>query len=78
VTPATHPQEQVGSGETPDPAPAPDWLQTVALLLDGGASTAGITLSPDDPKPPSAAVAQFLLDRGIGNGAVPGITRAAP
>jgi len=57
----------VGSGETPDTAPAPDWLQTVALLLDAGASTTGITFSPDDPKPPSAEVAQLLRDRGIGN-----------
>jgi ankyrin repeat protein len=59
----------VGSGETPATAPAPDWLQTVALLLDAGASTAEITLSPEDPKPPSAEVAQLLRDRGIGNGA---------
>jgi ankyrin repeat protein len=57
----------VGSGETPDTAPAPDWLQTVALLLEAGASTADVTLSPDDQKPPSAAVAQFLRDRGIGD-----------
>ena len=56
----------VGSGETPDTAPAPDWLRTVALLLDAGASTAGITLSPEDPKPPSPEVAQLLRDRGLG------------
>ncbi|HEX3784043.1 MAG TPA: hypothetical protein VHX38_30680 [Pseudonocardiaceae bacterium] len=41
----------------------------VALLLDAGASTAKVTLSFDDLKPPSAAVAQFMRDRGIGNGA---------
>jgi hypothetical protein len=58
----------VGSGEQPDTAPAPDWLQTVALLLDAGASTADITLSPDGEKPPDAAVAQLLRDRGIGIG----------
>lgn len=57
----------VGSGETPDTAPAPDWLATVTLLLDAGASTAGITLTPDDPKPPSPEVEQLLRDRGIGN-----------
>jgi ankyrin repeat protein len=56
----------VGSGETPDTAPAPDWLQTVILLLDAGASTADITLTPDDLKPPSAAVAQLLWERGLG------------
>jgi len=59
----------VGSGEQPDTAPAPDWLEAVTLLLDAGASTAGITLTPDDPKPPSAAVAQLLRDRGLGNSA---------
>ena len=56
----------VGSGGTPDTAPAPDWLETVTALLDAGASTADVTLAPDDPKPPSAAVAQLLRDRGIG------------
>jgi ankyrin repeat protein len=57
----------VGSGEQPDTAPGPDWVRTVAVLLDAGAGTADITLSPDDPKPPSATVARFLRDRGIGN-----------
>jgi ankyrin repeat protein len=57
----------VGSGETPDTAPAPDWLQTVTLLLDAGASTADVALTPDDPKPPSAAVAQLLWERVIGD-----------
>lgn len=58
----------VGSGERPDTAPDPDWVRTVALLLDAGAATADITLSPDEAKPPSAAVARFLRDRGIGTG----------
>lgn len=56
----------VGSGEQPGTAPGPDWTRTVALLLDSGASTAEITLSPDAQKPPSAEVAQFLRSRGIG------------
>lgn len=57
----------VGSGETPATAPDPDWPQTVTLLLDAGASTAGISLGPDALKPPSAAVEQLLRARGIGN-----------
>jgi hypothetical protein len=39
-------------------------LETVALLLDAGASTAGSTLSSDYAKPPSPVVAQLLRDRG--------------
>ena len=57
----------VGSGEAPDSNPAADWLRTVDVLLLAGASTAGITLAPDDPKPPSAAVADYLRGRGIGS-----------
>jgi ankyrin repeat protein len=56
----------VGSGEQPDSNPAADWIRTVEVLLDAGASAADITLSPDDPKPPSAAVAGYLRSRGIG------------
>ncbi len=56
----------VGSGEHPDSNPAADWIRTVEVLLDAGASTADITLSPDDPKPPSTAVADYLRRRGIG------------
>ncbi len=55
----------VGSGETPTSAPAPDWVRTVALLLDAGASLDGITLSPDEPKQPSAAVLELLRSRGL-------------
>lgn len=55
----------VGSGEAPGWAPAPDWVATVALLLDAGASTAGIALDPDDPKQPSAAVLDLLRSRGL-------------
>ena len=50
----------VGSGEAPDSAPAPDWVATVTLLLDAGASLDEITLDPDDPKPPSVAVLELL------------------
>jgi hypothetical protein len=45
--------------------PDPDWLVTVSALLDAGASTDGIVLSPDDPKPPSPEVAALLRARGI-------------
>ena len=56
----------VGSGERPDGNAAADWVRTVNLLVRAGASTADITLAPDDPKPPSAAVADYLRSRGIG------------
>jgi ankyrin repeat protein len=56
----------VGSGEQPDTNPAADWLRTVEVLIDAGASTAEVTLAPDDPKPPSAAVANYLRSRDIG------------
>src|SRR5262249_7485416 len=56
----------VGSGFEPDTDPAAGWVGTVELLIQAGARTAGIELSPDDPKPPSAAVADYLRDHGIG------------
>lgn len=57
----------VGSGEAPDWAPAPDWVATVALLLDAGATLDGI---PDlqEPKAPSAAVLDLLRARGLTDG----------
>jgi ankyrin repeat protein len=55
----------VGSGEAPDSAPAPDWLRTVTLLLDAGASLDGITFKPDEPKQPSTAVLELLRSRGL-------------
>jgi hypothetical protein len=55
----------VGSGLRLGHDPHPDWPMTVAALLDAGASTSGIVLSPDDPKPPSPDVAALLRDRGI-------------
>jgi ankyrin repeat protein len=50
----------VGSGERPTNAPEPDWPKTVRILLEHGASTDGVALVPDDPKPPSADVAALL------------------
>ncbi|MHB1833936.1 MAG: ankyrin repeat domain-containing protein [Solirubrobacteraceae bacterium] len=55
----------VGSGETPTTAPTPDWTATVALLLGAGASLHEITLNPDAPKQPSAAVLELLRSRGL-------------
>jgi hypothetical protein len=55
----------VGSGMRLGHDPEPDWPATVRALLDAGASTAGITLSPDDPKPPSPEVTDLLRARGI-------------
>jgi ankyrin repeat protein len=55
----------VGSGMRLGHDPAPDWPATVRILLDAGASTGGIVLSPDDPKPPSPEVATLLRARGI-------------
>jgi hypothetical protein len=57
----------VGSWERPTTSRDPDWIATVRTLIEAGASTEGITLSPDDPKPPSPEVAQLLRDHGIGN-----------
>jgi ankyrin repeat protein len=57
----------VGSGERPKTNPDSDWIATVQTLLEAGASTVGITLSPDDPKPPSPQVAELLRGHGIGN-----------
>ena len=55
----------VGSGEGPAYAQAPDWVATVALLLDAGATLDGITFNPDEPKQPSAAVLELLRSRGL-------------
>jgi ankyrin repeat protein len=53
----------VGSGEQPQSNADPDWLGTVRALLDAGAATDEMTLSPDDPKPPSPEVAALLRAR---------------
>jgi len=54
----------VGSGEQPAGNPHPDWTGTVQALLEAGASAQDITLSPDDPKPPSPEVAALLRGHG--------------
>ena len=54
----------VGSGEQPAGAPQPDWTAAATALLEAGASTEEITLSPDDPKPPSPEVAALLRRHG--------------
>src|SRR5271166_6138816 len=54
----------VGSGEQPADNPHPDWTAAAAALLEAGASTEEITLSPDDPKPPSPEVAALLRRHG--------------
>jgi ankyrin repeat protein len=61
----------VGSGERPHSAPAPDWVATVALLLDAGASLDGVTFNPDEPKQPSAAVLELLRSRGLAGNTEP-------
>lgn len=55
----------VGSGEAPARAPAPDWVTTVAILLEAGASLDGVTFNPDEPKQPSTAVLELLRSRGL-------------
>jgi ankyrin repeat protein len=50
----------VGSGERPATNRRPDWIATVQALLEAGASTDSITLSPDEPKQPSPEVAALL------------------
>lgn len=55
----------VGSGERPRHNPRPDWERTVRILLDAGASTDGIELSPDDAKAPSPQVADILRAAGV-------------
>jgi ankyrin repeat protein len=55
----------VGSGQHPKTSPHPDWVTTVRVLIEAGASTEGISLSPDDPKAPSAEVADLLRALGV-------------
>ena len=54
----------IGSGMHLGHNPAPDWVATVRVLIEAGASTA--TLSWGEDKPPSAEVAEFLRGYGIG------------
>ncbi|GAA3093707.1 ankyrin repeat protein [Kribbella aluminosa] len=55
----------VGSGERPTDNPDADWVDTVRVLLDAGAPIAEITLSTEDPKPPSPQIAQLLREHGV-------------
>jgi ankyrin repeat protein len=55
----------VGSGERPGTNPRPDWTAAIQALLDAGASTESITLSPDEPKQPSPEVAALLKQATI-------------
>ena len=55
----------VGSGMRLGHAPDADWPGTVRTLIEAGASTEGIVLSPDDAKPPSPEVADLLRSYGI-------------
>ena len=57
----------VGSGQKPVTNPRPDWIAAVRTLIEAGASTQDITLSPDDLKPPSLEVAELLRGYGIGD-----------
>jgi ankyrin repeat protein len=58
----------VGSGFHPDTNPGADWVAAVQMLIEAGANTGDITLSADDPKPPSPAVAELLRRCGVGGG----------
>lgn len=55
----------IGSRERPASGPGPDWVATVRALIEAGASVDGITLSVDEPKQPSADVAELLRARGV-------------
>jgi ankyrin repeat protein len=56
---------KVGSGERPRTNPHPDWVATVRIMLEAGASTQGLELSPDDFKPASPEVADILRAAGV-------------
>ncbi|HEY1316681.1 MAG TPA: ankyrin repeat domain-containing protein [Gaiella sp.] len=60
----------VGSGRPGTGEEAGDWVEIVRILIERGASTDGITLTPDDPKPPSPEVAELLRTR-VGRSARP-------
>ncbi len=56
----------IGSGFRPKTTPHPDWVGTVRVLIEAGASTQGLSLSPDNLKPPGADVAEVLRTYGVG------------
>jgi ankyrin repeat protein len=55
----------IGSGIKPTDNPSPDWLATIGVLIEAGASLDGMTIGPDDPKPPSPDVADLLRHHGV-------------
>lgn len=57
---------QFGTGLPHVDNPVLDWTATIRALIEAGASTADITLSPDDLKPPSPEVAELLRGYDIG------------
>jgi hypothetical protein len=60
----------IGSGERPKLNPSTrgrTGVATVRTLIEAGASSNGLTLSPDDLKPTSPEVAQLLRAHGIGD-----------
>ena len=57
----------IGSGFRPKTSPHPDWIATVRVLIEAGASTQGLSLSPDAEKPPSPEVAELLRSYGVGS-----------
>ncbi|MGH3257482.1 MAG: ankyrin repeat domain-containing protein [Streptosporangiaceae bacterium] len=73
----------IGSGFRPTTSPHPDWVTTVRILIESGASTEGLSLSPDAQKsgasteglslspdaqkPPSPEVADLLRTYGVGS-----------
>ena len=57
----------IGSGFRPTTSPHPDWITTVRVLIEAGASTQGLSLSPDAHKPPSPEVAELLRTYGVGS-----------
>ena len=57
----------IGSGFAPQTSPHPDWIATVRALVQAGASTQGLELSPDAEKPPSPEVAELLRTYGVGS-----------
>jgi hypothetical protein len=54
----------VGSGQRQRSGPPPDWAATVRTLLEAGASTEALEVSPDDLKPASPEVADILRAAG--------------
>ncbi|HET9894985.1 MAG TPA: ankyrin repeat domain-containing protein [Streptosporangiaceae bacterium] len=59
----------VGSGAQPGSNRAADWLASIRMLIEAGADVRDITLSPDDSKQPSSAVAELLIAHGANAGA---------